>query len=144
MFVCVWAWACVCRLAWCHHVINSYPSCHQRRGFAHPTWPPAPAHVSVEGCSPPSPVWAAGGMTLENSSLPVTSTQKYSDPAVTISCNVLAAVNHWSSICEESSATRRYTTRLWKVTILQNKMYIQIKLLFFCLLYLLINTALCV
>lgn len=58
------------------HVVNSYPACHPKRGFARPAWWPAPAHVSVEGCSPPSPVLAEGDTILENSSLPVTHAQK--------------------------------------------------------------------
>lgn len=55
----------------CHKAVSSYPAFHRQRGFAHPAWLPAALCVSAVGCSPPSPVWAAGGTILENSVLPV-------------------------------------------------------------------------
>lgn len=55
----------------CHNAVSSYPASHRQIGFAHQAWLPDPLCVSVVGCSPLSPVWAAGGMILENSVLPV-------------------------------------------------------------------------
>ena len=47
---------------------------HPKIGSALPAWSPGPVYASVEGCSPPCPVWGAQGTTLGSSGTPASTT----------------------------------------------------------------------
>lgn len=55
-------------LHWTH--LSRSPVIPPRTGSARPTWPPAPAHASEAGRSPPCPFWEARDMTPESSGTP--------------------------------------------------------------------------
>lgn len=55
--------------------VSRLPVNHPKIGSARPAWSPAPKYASVEGCSPPCPVWGAQGTTLGSSGTPERTTK---------------------------------------------------------------------
>lgn len=50
--------------------VSRLPAIHPKKGSARPAWSPALKYASVEGCSPPCPVWGAQGTTPGSSGTP--------------------------------------------------------------------------
>lgn len=54
--------------------VSRLPAIHPKKGSARPVWSPALKYASVEGCSPPCPVWGAQGTTPGSSGTPASTT----------------------------------------------------------------------